>query len=473
MSVRHYKLMLTTVGPLHVGNGGAYTKKDYFQIDSESVGVLDMPKFFDKLNPEERDDYCEFLRTGSNVSLQVFLNGHPRLQTLARKCVQYKVEMTLTKAPRGDTLFYDVAQFVKDAYGCPYIPGSSMKGMLRTALLTQLILDNPEGYMKLYNSSLARGKDRGKACRAIEKSAFWTESFSTNDGVETNDIMRYVSVSDSEPLTTRDLIFVKKYDRFANSDPGNHKPTMGRISQDPSYRQGNALNIYRECIKPGASVVFKLDIDDRIDAYLGDLTLDHAGITTILENAYKLYSKCFLDRFDTETAGITAGGSGLTSDGRCNYVYASGPLAGMRCRNAALEGVGYCRLHQEHAAAAGKQLTCVLGGGVDFDSKTIVNALFADESARLKEIAGILYSQFPTRLDPTLHETLQRKVRTAGYSPIAMHARWKGDKLSKGKDDHRHWMDEQLGVSPHTAKLGIIGSKKYSMGRCSITIEET
>ena len=42
-----------------------------------------------------------------------------------------------------------IQQFVKDVYGLPYIPGSSLKGVLRTCLLAEDIMKNPEKYDRI------------------------------------------------------------------------------------------------------------------------------------------------------------------------------------------------------------------------------------------------------------------------------------------------------------------------------------
>lgn len=474
MAVRHYKIMLTTVGPVHIGNGSSYNKKDYFKIDDKNVAVLDIPKFISGLSDDELEEYCDFLYTDSRSSLQDFIDRHRNLVPQARKCILYKVEVELAKARRGTDQFFDVAQFVKDAHGCPYVPGSSVKGMIRTALLNYLILKNRPSYAALYDSSAAQNRDRrisSNACRRIERKAFWQEH--PGGGTEANDIMRYVSVSDSYPLSTNDLVFVKKYDKFSRNDAGRHKLNMGNISSDSGYYDGNELNIYRECIRPGTRIELAFDIDERIDAYLAGLTLDGKGMSSLLESSYEVYRHCFLENYDSDEAADANGAGGANvDDGRCCYVYQSGPFAGMRCRNRAVGGTCYCNSHKDCAPPATSSTTCYLGGGVDFDSKTVINALFEDDSNRVTEIARILYAQFPTKLDRSKHRQLESEVRDAGFEPLPMRAQYKRGRLTRAKDDHRHWEDEEFGVSPHTMKLGIISGKRLPMGKCSFEVEE-
>lgn len=468
MAVRHYQLTLTAVGPIHIGNGQTIGKKDYFNLDGKTLGILDVERFFDELNPDEREEYCEFLERDSHVGLDEFLSRRQKFRSCAHANVKYSIEATLSKSRRGDPQYLEARAFVKDGEGRPYVPGSSVKGMIRTALLTHVIQNNRAGYMPLYDGRKARNReDCAKACRAIERKAFWREG-PTGDA-DDFDIMRYISVSDSQPLSTADLAFAKKYDKFSRGDSGRHKRNMGKLSD----YEGNELNIYRECLKPGTKLEFSLDVDDRIDAHLGGLSLDGDGIIDVLRESFELYQKRFLDMFDLEELGKASEGNGSTlDDGRCCYIYTSGPFAGSRCRNRAVGGTGYCNSHQDQVVDAAAeedntQVYCLLGGGTDFGSKTVLQALFEEADDAVGEIAQILYAQFPTRVNQATHPVLFDGVRDAGFDPRPFSARGK-----QKKEDHRHWMDVELGVSPHTAKLGIVSGKKYPMGRCTVEIEE-
>ena len=480
MSVRHFKIELKAEGPIHIGNGREYGKKDYFSNGS-SISVLDVPKFVDQLSAEQLASYCELLETDSRKGLQDFFGDYPELRSMARECVAYSVGNSFAKTRGGTYQFLPVAEFVKDAYGCPYVPGSSVKGMLRTAVLANIVQDDACGYEKLYDGGLARGGERKSADRKIVKRALWKERPDRNDDSVVNDIMRYVSVSDSDPLSTEDLVFVKKYDKFSKADDGSHKKILGKISNRAQYCEGNELNIYREYLKPGTHILLTLDVDSRIDDYLSGWKMDGEGICSVLDRFRSLYERCFLRHFDLGSGG-NGEASEASGDGICQYVAQSGPFAGKRCRNRAVGGTGYCNTHKDKANASGVQggglvsgqeCSCFIGGGVDFDSKTIVNALFSDDLVRLNEVSHILYNQFPTKIDKSRHGRLWDEVREAGFEPKPMSARFKRDgRLLKAKDDHRHWRDAEFGVSPHTVKLGILNGKKYSMGKCAFNIQE-
>lgn len=461
MTMRNYRVTLTTEGPLHIGDGDKIDGKGYF-LQGKSICVLNVPAFVSRLGSAQLSAYCEFLAADSSAGLEDFLCKDSSLRALAEKSVSYRSDMQLAKARRGSYQYFDVWTCVKDVQGRPYVPGSSVKGMLRTALLTGIILQNRESYRSLY-------QDAGDlSAQRIERRAFRNGS---TDAVD--DLMRFVAVSDSDPLDTSSLLFAKKYDKFAKTDDGRHKHDMGNISKGGSYYyEGNELPIYRECIRPGTTATLSLSIDSRIDDLLSFGPLDAARFVKILEKENDLYDRCFLSKFDAPDA-LGDGPSSMSSDGRCRYVYQSGPFAGHRCRNNAIDGTGYCHTHQGVAAADDRKAICYLGGGVGFDSKTVINALFENDGERLGKTAHILYEQFPTRIDRSHNQPLFDKVRHAGFMPVQMRAEYKRNgRLKKAKDDHRHWQDEALGVSPHTLKLGIVGDKKYPMGKCSIRIEE-
>lgn len=465
MAVRHYKLVLTTVGPIHIGSGETYEKKDYLSLDAATVGVLDVSAFVSQLGTDELADYCRFLETDSSVSLSDYLGRHKKLWPLARKCIAYRIKTPLAKAPRGTIQRLRVSLCVKDQQFRPFVPGSSVKGMLRTALLSYLIQHDRDTYAALYDSHTARDKrTRRTACQRIEQYAFRRLGPDGSVGGMTDDLMRYISVADSDPLTTDDLVFAKKYDKFARTDSGRHKRA---ISRDPSFREGNELNVYRECIRPGTRIELALDIDERIDERLNGLVLDSAGMSDVLDSSFALYKRCFLDAFDLGPDD-TSGGGVAVDDGRCQYVN----QMGLRCRNRSVDGTGYCNMHRDSVAPATQSSTCYLGGGVDFDSKTVVNALLDGKPNRVREMAEILYAQFPTRIDSSVYPGLAKEVRDSGFNSRPLRANYQRGRLTKGKDDHRHWEDLRLGVSPHTAKLGIIGNKKYPMGKCTLEIEE-
>lgn len=481
MSSKKYKLTLTAEGPVHIGDGGKYGKKDYFLTKQRTIAILDVPNFVGELDPDQLNDYCEFLKNDSGTGLQEYLDKEKGLDAVAQREQLYTLNAKLARTRCGSYQYLDIWRFVKDAYGCPYVPGSSIKGMLRTAILTSLIKRDREAYEKLYDRGevLKNLKNLKRADVGIQQKAFWVEPPNKDKNSAVNDILKYLSVSDSEPLSTDDLVLVKKYDKFSKDDYGRHKKKLGKISDEKAYYQGNELNIYRECLRPGTVISTTITIDERIGKYFDGLQLDKDGLSKALLSSHEVYQECFLSYFDIDDE-VTLTKKEVSSDGACRYVIQDGPLAGMRCRNRAVGGTGYCNMHKEYAksgdtggSGSTQDPVCYLGGGIDFNTKTIENALFVDEKRRVDEVSHILFAQFPTKLDLSLHDQLKTDIQRAGFEPKTIKAQYnKNGRLKKAKEDHRHWCDSTLGVSPHTLKMGKIGDKMYPMGKCRARFEE-
>lgn len=180
MAARNYRVVLTTIGPVHIGTGRQYKKKDYFLNGRESVSVLDVPKFLELLNEKQLKDYCDFLQKDSSEGLQDFLDRQENLEIRNRidEAALYSVKAKLARSRGGSYQYLDVFEFVKDAYGDPYIPGSSVKGMLRTALLSSIILDNRPLYQGHFDRETVRDPQKQghkTAGQIIEREAFWRE----------------------------------------------------------------------------------------------------------------------------------------------------------------------------------------------------------------------------------------------------------------------------------------------------------
>ena len=450
-----------------------------------------MKKFIEALAPSTVDAFCAAMMTGQETrktyrdpsqstapaprNLQEFLDNNGEAKSAARQSVLYKVDTQLLKTKKGYN-YFEVAQFIRDGFGRPYIPGSTIKGLLRTALLVSVLSANP----KPYHDAIERTQDLKKEASRIENNVLFIETLNPERPDDKSDVMRFISVSDSEPLSVSDLCFAKKYDRFSKKDEASHKRRMGN-SPGGDYREGNDLNLYRECLKPGTTIVFSVAIDSRIEQHLPSIRFDAEGLEKLFSDSYALYKRCFIDRFKQEEE-VGGQGSQPIGDSKCKYV--SPPdsrFPGRKCTNTAVFN-GYCNLHKAYAASetagakAGGGSYCVVGGGTDYDSKTIINALYPDDSERVNRIAHILFGQFQSQVDPSTQmlSSLVREIRAAGFNPDTSFSTQKraDGKVIRAKNDHRHWKDPALGVSPHTMKYGMIGKAKFPMGKCKVIIQE-
>lgn len=236
-----FDLQLKTKSPLFIGCGKSYTKKEYLYDPNDSEGnvvaFLDEQKFFAYLAQHNlADAYEDFILRDRRNSLFSFLQqvcGIPDsdLQSLIR------CRIDAADALDGNHSLKEIQRFLRNSSGQVYIPGSSIKGALRTALLKAILLKSPP-----QNPDPQLPFDR----RAVfEADYFHTLGLNKNKRNPLNSILQGLRVSDSLPIPDENLCLTRKIDTF---------PNAGR----------NSINICRECIQPGTIVKCTLTLDQSI-----------------------------------------------------------------------------------------------------------------------------------------------------------------------------------------------------------------
>ena len=192
-----FDLTLNVWAPLFVGNGSSYTKKEYmYNTRNGKVSFLDEQKFFSFLVEHDLvDKYGQFMLSEQS-NLRAFLSkdcgiSDAELKTLTR----YQIEV-------GDALdaehsLKEIHAFQRDAQGHAYIPGSSIKGALRTAwLLSAVLADRSIGH------SLAPNR---RATFPEEKYVNQLHLRTLKDGSTASDaVHKCIKFSDKDHLRIRD-----------------------------------------------------------------------------------------------------------------------------------------------------------------------------------------------------------------------------------------------------------------------------
>ena len=161
----------------------------------------------------------------------------------------------------GDPRNNNIKAFVKNTYGQPYIPGSSLKGAVRTAILYGIIKDNYDETQCIQaRNKISSGAQSRSPLKYYKKEmSAITEDFERkmlhtlmldkeNPESAVNSIMRGLRISDSEPLSLDCLCVCSKED----------------IKRDGAQKKSpRSLPMLRECLRPGTIISFDMDIDDR------------------------------------------------------------------------------------------------------------------------------------------------------------------------------------------------------------------
>lgn len=166
-----FNLQIEVLSPLHIGSGQTLIRDLDYIVQNNTTYVLDQQRFFDWAVPDE-DDIPDALMQGKPGDL---LRSYKASEL---DIFQYRMQ----GAPEKQEL----RSHIKDPYGHPYIPGSTLKGMLRTAFIW--------GVYTVRNKTpdlARRGHSRSWAGQTIER-----EVMGRNPNY---DLFRAVQVSDSTP----------------------------------------------------------------------------------------------------------------------------------------------------------------------------------------------------------------------------------------------------------------------------------
>lgn len=135
--LQQYELILTVRSPLFVGSGQSYQRTEYiYNRRSNRVSVLHRNRFIHFLAENDLADSYERFILGGSTNLHSFLRQECGLDEAGIRA------LCVYDLPAGDALdaehsLKNIQAFMRDNAFRPYVPGSSVKGALRTVLLYQ------------------------------------------------------------------------------------------------------------------------------------------------------------------------------------------------------------------------------------------------------------------------------------------------------------------------------------------------
>lgn len=243
----HYKVTLTVRGPVFVGNGQEFSKKEYLFLPGKRVGIIDMQKLYRLMVKKGRMQKFEAFMLDGYLNIERWLEQERLLAEVERQCVKYTLDCGDTSFMRGRR---QIMACMKDAMGNPYVPGSTLKGMLRNILAADSLLRNDNLRREMQREverELPQARNRrqclSRTVKNLEARIFRRldrEHTKPDDAV--NDVLSGLVVSDSEPIGRESLVLAQKVERRID---GTEK----------------TLNLLRESLRPGTEIRFSLTID--------------------------------------------------------------------------------------------------------------------------------------------------------------------------------------------------------------------
>ncbi|AKJ39497.1 type III-A CRISPR-associated RAMP protein Csm5 [Methanosarcina barkeri] len=196
------KCTIELLSPLHIGNGNDLKLVDFYLDERNNrVRFIDFEKFSDHCINEKIDLIKEMQNnvyyTGNDFSITKFMNIN---KINPSRFISYDVSAIIGKR-RRETEF-TIKEFIK--CGGPYIPGSSIKGAIRTALMWYYLSENKKGkdivsygISNWMNKKRITGRDIKRIDDEISRIVFGKDPH--------NDIFRALKVSDTNIIGLSDL----------------------------------------------------------------------------------------------------------------------------------------------------------------------------------------------------------------------------------------------------------------------------
>lgn len=122
---RTYDLTITTLSPLHIGTGNTLLRDYDYVVHGKNTWAIDAERLAEVLYDEGTSDFDDMV---SGAAASEFLRGDDF--AVDNPVFRY----VLPGVPRAESRGSKLQELIKDPWDRPYIPGSSLKGALRTAL---------------------------------------------------------------------------------------------------------------------------------------------------------------------------------------------------------------------------------------------------------------------------------------------------------------------------------------------------
>jgi CRISPR-associated protein Csm5 len=186
------EMVLETLSPVHVSSGNRLSPYTDFIYEEGRIYYIDTEKLFGKLGHNDKmiDEYVSIIgeKSGSTKNKYTLKNFFKEYDLNIKEYLLSRFDII------GGAKTNEIHEIAK-SNGKPYIPGSSIKGAIRTALI--------------YDSMIRKGYSFDSMCKLSNFSDSKTNSRKTYVGQDVlrkqaynvrTDIMRFLQVSDTESI---------------------------------------------------------------------------------------------------------------------------------------------------------------------------------------------------------------------------------------------------------------------------------
>ena len=244
-------MKLTTLSPVFIGGGEELNQGQYvFDSKTMMAKILDENKFATFLIKNNLiDSYSEvLLRDGGKINLKRWLEEKriPQNVPIFSKVISCK--NLANKNKRGKASLNSIKTFVKNSDNLAYIPGSSIKGAIRTAYCSYLVNKYKDKFQSEWQEikhALTQRNNKSvtnKIIKKIEKKCFNLIKYE-DEKADNGDIFSTLIISDSKSIPQNKLYITTRLDCAVHKDKPSSMP----------------MNL--ELVEPNFDIYFNLTID--------------------------------------------------------------------------------------------------------------------------------------------------------------------------------------------------------------------
>ena len=184
------QIKIETLTPVHIGNGNFLRNKADFTVFREDgnsvIGIVDPRKILDIIGEEHLDDWLLSIENPED-DIRSFVRRNSIDKTVLPRAYSRRVITNFVEdIKKTDTL----KECIHDGRGFPYIPGSSIKGAIRTVIVTSLAKERESSELEKKIKIGRNGQiDKRFAAQQIENDFFGDDP--------KKDIFRFLQVGDA------------------------------------------------------------------------------------------------------------------------------------------------------------------------------------------------------------------------------------------------------------------------------------
>lgn len=243
------QLRLQTLSPVHIGSGQDLKAGfDYLYFERENLlGVISPEKILDLIGEDHLGQWVSSIEQGLNIR-----NSLPQLKNIDPKSISTR-EIIIGGAIPNDNK-NTIKEQVHLGRQQPTIPGSSLKGAIRTVLLTKLIKDNPQFVQN--NNHLGFVKE-GNIVRYHSGNI---EAYYTTIGEPKANRFGEYRLDPNENA----FRFLRVRDAYFDVPTSVFKNTVINLFYNDKWGEKRGESSFYECIPAGASTDFSIQVPEEL-----------------------------------------------------------------------------------------------------------------------------------------------------------------------------------------------------------------